>query len=340
MLSPSQIAEGVALAETEGSGFTVTVTVSVPVQPDPSVPVTVYVVVDIGVSVTFAPDNDPGIQLYVAAPNPSSVTVSPAQIVEGVATAVTAGDTSTVMVTTSVAVHPFPSVPITVYVVLLAGMTETGLPEIAPGFHSYVAAPLPVSSTGEPEQTVVKSADALTVGTGRTVTGTVAVFVQPLASVPVTVYVMDDAGTSVTVLPLAAIGAQLYVSAPVASSVTVLPAQSGSTSAKAFRAGNGFTVTVTVSVPIQPLMSVPVTVYVVVAAGPASGLFTVDDDNPLAGNHEYVFAPLAITFTGAPPSHNAGAAGANVITGFGLMTHATSLVVALSPLTVQVTTHT
>jgi len=41
---------GIALADTVGKAFTVTVTVAVFAQPFSSVPVTVYVVVDVGVT--------------------------------------------------------------------------------------------------------------------------------------------------------------------------------------------------------------------------------------------------------------------------------------------------
>lgn len=52
----------VAEAVTDGAGFTVMATVLVPVQPL-VVPVTVYVVVDVGVTVTLLPERLPGIQL-------------------------------------------------------------------------------------------------------------------------------------------------------------------------------------------------------------------------------------------------------------------------------------
>ena len=55
-------------------------------------------------------------------------------------------------------------------------------------------APDPLRVTDVPEHTVV-DAVAVTVGSGFTVTVVVAVLVQPLAAVPVTVYVAVDAGT-------------------------------------------------------------------------------------------------------------------------------------------------
>ena len=58
--------------------------------------------------------------------------------------------------------------------------------------------------------------------------------------------------------------------------------------AVAATAGSGFTVSVTVDVPVQPAVVVPVTLKVVVAAGDAVKLVPV----PL-GLHVYEFAPLA-----------------------------------------------
>ena len=52
-LSPRQISVGVAEAVSSGNGWTVTVTSAVPVQPSFVVPVTEYVVVAVGLTVTF-----------------------------------------------------------------------------------------------------------------------------------------------------------------------------------------------------------------------------------------------------------------------------------------------
>ena len=53
-----------------------------------------------------------------------------------------------------------------------------------------------------PAQIELLDAEAVTVGSGLTVTETVPVFVQPFALVPVTVYVVVDDGETVTVVPL------------------------------------------------------------------------------------------------------------------------------------------
>lgn len=61
-----------------------------------------------------------------------------------------------------------------------------------------------------------------------------------------------------------------------------------------------FTVTVTCAVAVHPFRSVPVTVYVVVEDGPAETLAPVVLLRPVAGDHEYVFAPLAVSMVGCP----------------------------------------
>jgi len=53
-VSPLHIADGLAIAVTDGNEFTVTLTVAVPVHPAALVPVTVYVVVALGVTVMLA----------------------------------------------------------------------------------------------------------------------------------------------------------------------------------------------------------------------------------------------------------------------------------------------
>ena len=91
--------------------------------------------VDAGETVCVPPFRLPGIQLYVLAPEPVSVTLLPAQIVVVDEVAVTVGEVFTVMVRVAVLVHPFAAVPVTVYVVLLVGETVTGFPVSDPGIH-------------------------------------------------------------------------------------------------------------------------------------------------------------------------------------------------------------
>lgn len=122
---------------TVGKLFTVTVPVAVELQPFAS-PVTVYVVVLVGVAVTVAPvveaNVGSAVQIYPVAPLAVSVADCPTQI--AVLFTVTTGKGVTVTVTVAVPVHEF-VVPITVYVVVEAGLAVTVEPvveeSVAPG---------------------------------------------------------------------------------------------------------------------------------------------------------------------------------------------------------------
>lgn len=140
-------------------------------------------------------------------------------------------------------------------------------------------------------------------GNGFTLTVTVAVSIQPLPSVPITVYIVVVAGPAigegqlVQLKPVA--GDHAYELAPVANSCTesfrqmvlLLPAATS---------GCVLTVTVTVSCAEQPLLSLPVTMYVVVVAGLAMGLGQLVQLSPVAGVHVKVSAPVASNVTPMP----------------------------------------
>jgi hypothetical protein len=96
---------------------------------------------------------------------------------------------------------------------------------ITPPVHVYVDAPLPVSVTRLPLQIVVAVLLAVTGGSGFTVTVTLLVFVQPFASVPVTVYVVVADGVTVMVEPETGPGIHEYVLAPLAESIAGVPSQ-------------------------------------------------------------------------------------------------------------------
>ena len=101
-------------------------------------------------------------------------------------------------------------------------------------------------------------------GSGFTVTVTCVVAVQPLLSVPVTVYVEVEEGLAVTVEPVVALsaveGVHEYVAAPLAVSVAVCwPTQIAGGGVTEI-IGSGFTFTVICVVAVHPLASVPVTV--------------------------------------------------------------------------------
>ena len=138
----------------------------------------------------------------------------------------------------------------------------------------------------------------VTVGKGFTVTVTVAVPVHPAAEVPVTVYVVVTVGDAVGLAQVVQLnpvdGAQLYVDAPLAVSEVLLPEQMEGAFGLTVMVGKGFTVTVTVAVPVQPDDVVPVTVYVVVTVGFAVTVAPVVELRFVAGDQTYVLAPLAV----------------------------------------------
>jgi hypothetical protein len=89
-----------------------------------------------------------------------------------------------------------------------------------------------------------------------------------LAPVPVTVYVVVDKGDTVKLAPTDPPGFQLYPKVPpLAINVTLLPGHIVEFAGFIPMLGNGKTFTIDVAVLVQLLAPVPVTVYVVVAAG-------------------------------------------------------------------------
>jgi hypothetical protein len=87
--------------------------------------------------------------------------------------------------------HPFPLVPVIVYVVVIVGLAETVKPVVAlnpeAGLHVYVDAPEAERIIFDPLQIVAGLGLTAITGSGLTVTVTVAVLVQPFPSVPVMV---------------------------------------------------------------------------------------------------------------------------------------------------------
>ena len=122
----------------------------------------------------------PGIQLYVLPPVALKVVEPPVQIVV-LPLALMDGAGFTVIVNVVVFTQ-LPLAPVTVYVVVTAGVTTTDAPVRLPGIQVYVLAPDAVSVVGVPPQMVVCVAEAVTTGGGFTVTVTEAVPLQ----VPVT----------------------------------------------------------------------------------------------------------------------------------------------------------
>lgn len=186
----------------------------------------------------------------------------PEHIVAGAADTVTVGVGFTVTVTVSGVPGQPDVVPVTVYVVVVPGLTEI-VDVVAPVLHEYVPAPLAVSVVEPPEHIVAGAADVVTVGVVFTVIVTVAISLQPLV-VPVTVYVVVEAGLAVTDAVFVALkpveGLQVYVVAPPAvNTVPVPPVHIDEEVGVTVTVGGGFTVTGTDCVLVQP-PEVPVTV--------------------------------------------------------------------------------
>gem|GEM_PF-6923234 len=151
----------------------------------------------VGLAVTLAPvvlfNPAAGVQVYPVAPLAVSPTDVPGHIVAEEGTTLTVGDGFTVTTTLTVSLHP-PLEPITVYVDVVAG-DAFGLGHAvqlnpAEGAHEYVDAPLAVSATESPLQTVGEDGTTLTVGGEFTVITTFTLSVQP-PLVPATVYVVE-----------------------------------------------------------------------------------------------------------------------------------------------------
>ena len=97
-------------------------------------------------------------------------------------------------------VQVFAAVPTTVYDEELPGLTEIFVP-VCEVLQEYVEPPFAVNDAACPTQIVAEFTPI--VGTERTVTVAVVLFLQPFASVPVTVYVVFDPGETLMLDPFA-----------------------------------------------------------------------------------------------------------------------------------------
>lgn len=105
------------------------------------------------------------------APVATKIDDSPSQITLGEATAVTAGATITITVTLLEFEHPFASVPVTVNVLEMDGLTEILAPT-SPVLHTKLEAPLAVKVADAPKRICRDDAVILTGGKGFTNTVT------------------------------------------------------------------------------------------------------------------------------------------------------------------------
>lgn len=136
---------------------------------------------------------------------------------------------------------------------------------VAPVLQRKVIPPADVSNAESPGQIVI-GGHMTQVGPGVTVIVVVHVAEQPLASVTVTVYVVVTVGFTV-IDAVAAPVLQRKDTPPDAVSVDEPPTQMEESEAVMLHTGAGFTTTVVEHELVQPLASVTVTVYVVVAIG-------------------------------------------------------------------------
>jgi hypothetical protein len=148
------------------------VTSAMPVHPSAVVPVTEYVVVEVGETVSVGLTPRELDQLNVV-PVISELAVSsvlaPRQISFGVAEAVIDGNGFTVTLTVAVPVHPAPVVPVTVYVVLVVGLTVFVAPAPNEPLQLNVVpviSELAISSVLAPRQISDGVAEAVIVGNG------------------------------------------------------------------------------------------------------------------------------------------------------------------------------
>lgn len=133
------------------------------------------------------------------APDAVNVAVPALQIVCGVT--LNDGTALTVTVVTDCFEQPFALVPVTEYVVVTVG-DKVAVAVRSPDDQVYVDAPDTVKVVALPLQIVFVPL-TVSVGKGLTVTENVVVFVHPLASVPVTVYVVLPVGVGEIVLVVA-----------------------------------------------------------------------------------------------------------------------------------------
>ena len=130
-------------------------------------------------------------------------------VADAVITATGGAQGLTVTVTVTVAEQPFTSVTVIVYVDVAAGLAVTVAPDVAlspvAGLQAYIVPPVTVMLILPPVHITGAAGFAVGEGKGFTVTVTAAVAVHPLASVPVTVYVVVATGLAVGFAPVVAL---------------------------------------------------------------------------------------------------------------------------------------
>ena len=175
----------------------------------------------VGLTAMAVPE-PPGFQVFVVAPPPVKVEVTPAQTVVGFATAVTVGLGFTTKEIVFELLHPSVDVPVTVYTEVVVGVTIITV-VVAAVLHVYELAPLAVKLAELLGQTAIGFELIPMVGEGFTANVTVFTFEQP-NDVPVTVYTIVDDGLTI-ILEVVAEVFHKYVLAPLAVMLEELPEQ-------------------------------------------------------------------------------------------------------------------
>ena len=157
--------------------------------------------------------------------------------------------------------------PLTVYVVVVVGVTLIDEVVADPGLQVQLVKPDCVRIVDVPEQIVYCDAVAITDADGLTLTVIVALPGHPFALVPLTVYVVLIVGETLIDDVVADPGLQVQLVKPLCESVVVTPEQIVLCDAVAVTEATGFTLTVIVALPGQPFALVPLTVYEVVVVG-------------------------------------------------------------------------
>ena len=206
----------------------------------------------VGVTAFVFPVPKALLHVYVNPPFALIVAVAPLHIVAPLVFTISVGFTTTTH--DAVPMHPFPSVPVTLYVVVAVGDTVFGLPAPKPLLQLYVFAPFALMLILEPIHIVPPV--AVTFGNGFTVTTHDDVLLHKFASVPVTIYVVVVIGFTVFGLP-APKPFHVYVIPPPAVIFIEFPKHIAPP--VAVIVGNGFTFTTTLPVPVQPNVLMPVT---------------------------------------------------------------------------------
>ena len=189
---PKQISGLAGAISQTGSGFTITVFVHELLHPLASVTVTVYVVVTTGLTVIEAVVSDV-LHRKDTPPDAVSVAELPIQISGSGHEMSQTGSGFTVTVVEHELLQPFASVTVTVYVVVVVGLTvmEAVVAEV---LHRNDVPPDAVSVVEFPIQIAGLAGVILHVGSGFTVTVVEQELLHPFSSVTVTVYVVVTRG--------------------------------------------------------------------------------------------------------------------------------------------------